>query len=139
MLLLIDIVFPGWIPFTELSVSEDIPGYFQAHDEILSFDFDTLIAGHLGRLGSREDVELQQEYILDIQSNAIQALFSVDFFAIARETGFENSWLLFDTYLDAVAEECAELTLAEWLGHLGGADIWTFQHCNVVIESLRID
>jgi glyoxylase-like metal-dependent hydrolase (beta-lactamase superfamily II) len=139
VLLLIDIVFPGWIPFTELAVAEDVPGFYQAHDDILSFDFKTLVSGHVGRLGTRADVELQQEYILDIQANAIQALQTVDFFAIAQETGFENSWLLFDTYLDAVAEECADLTLAKWLGQLGGADIWTFQHCQVVIESLRID
>ena len=139
VLLLIDVVFPGWIPFTELAVAEDIPAYFEAHEEILSFDFDTLISGHLGRLGTPEDVERQQEYILDVQANAIQALQTVDFFGIAQETGFENSWLLFDTYLDAVGQECAELTLAKWEGQLGGADIWTFQHCFVVVESLRID
>lgn len=139
VLLLIDVVFPGWIPFTELALAEDIPGYFQAHEEILSYDFDILISGHLGRFGTREDVQRQQEYILDIQANAIQALQTVDFFAVAQETGFENSWLLFDTYLDAVAEECADLTLNKWLGQLGGADIWTFQHCFVVTESIRID
>jgi glyoxylase-like metal-dependent hydrolase (beta-lactamase superfamily II) len=139
VLLLIDVVFPGWIPFTELAVAEDVPGFFQAHEELLSFDFDTLVSGHLGRLGTREDVEIQQEYILDIQANAIQALQTVDFFAIAQETGFANSWLLFDTYLDAVSQECADLTLDKWLGQLGGADIWTFQQCYVVAESLRID
>ena len=139
VLLLIDVVFPGWIPFTDLAVAEDIPAYFEAHEELLSIDFDILISGHLGRLGTPEDVERQQEYILDIQANAIQALQTVDFFAIAQETGFENSWLLFDAYLDAVGQECADLTLDKWLGQLGGADIWTFQHCSVVVESLRID
>ena len=29
---------------------------------------------HMGRLGTREDVEIQQEYFLDIQANAAQAL-----------------------------------------------------------------
>jgi len=139
VLLLIDVIFPGWIPFTELAVAEDVPAYFEAHDEILSFDFDTLISGHIGRVGTREDVEIQQEYILDIQANAIQALQTVDFFAIAQETGFENSWLLFDTYFDAVGQECTDLTLDKWLGQLGGADIWTFSQCSVVIESVRID
>lgn len=59
--------------------------------------------------------------------------------SVAGDVGFENPWLLFDTYLDAVAQECADITLAEWQGQLGGADIWTFSHCSVVIESLRID
>jgi glyoxylase-like metal-dependent hydrolase (beta-lactamase superfamily II) len=139
VLMLIDVIFPGWIPFKELAVAEDAPGFYQVHEDILSFDFETLISGHMGRLGSREDVEIQQEYFLDIQANAAQALQTVDFFAIAQDVGFENSWLLFDTYLDAVGQECADLTLAKWQGQLGGADIWTFSHCSVVIESLRID
>ncbi len=139
VLMFIDIIFPGWTPFKDLAVAEDTPGYFQAHDEVLSFDFDYLIAGHLGRLGNRQDVELQKEYMLDIQANAAFALSTVDFFAVAQETGFENSWLLFDTYLDEVAQVCTNLTLNEWLGKLGAVDIFTFSHCSVVIESLRID
>ncbi len=135
----VDIIFPGWTPFQELALAEDIPGYFQAHDEILSYDFDALVAGHLGRLGTRDDVETQKAYIQDLQANAAQALQTVDFFGIAQQTGFQNAWLLFDTYLDAVAQRCAELTLADWQGVLGGADVNTFGHCLVVTESLRID
>lgn len=135
----VDVVFPGWTPFQELALAEDIPGYYQAHEDILSYGFNTLVAGHLGRLGTRADVERQQEYLLDVQANAAQALQTVDFFGIAQETGFQNAWLLFDTYLDTVAQTCAELTLAEWQGELGGADVNTFSHCLVVAESLRID
>ena len=91
------------------------------------------------RLGDRRDVEIQQEYILDMQANAAQALQSVDFMAIAQETGFENPWLLFDTYLNAVSEECAKLTLPKWQERLGAADIWTAEHCFKLAESLRID
>ena len=104
-----------------------------------AYDFDTFIGGHLGRRGDRRDVEIQQEYILDMQANAAQALQTVDFFAIAQETGFENPWLLFDTYLDAVAQECARLTLPKWQDQLGAADIWTVEHCFKLAESLRID
>jgi glyoxylase-like metal-dependent hydrolase (beta-lactamase superfamily II) len=139
VLMFIDVIFPGWTPFKDLAIAEDVPGYYQAHDEILSFDFDHLIAGHMGRLGTRQDVEIQKELMLDIQANAATALGTVDFLAIAGETGFENSWLFFDTYLDAVAQECTNLTLKKWLGELGGVDIFTFSHCSVVVESLRVD
>ena len=70
-----------------------------------------------------------------MQANAAQALQTVDFFAIAQETGFENPWLLFDTYLDAVAQECAKLTLPKWQDQLGAADIWTVEHCFKLAES----
>ena len=33
----------------------------------------------------------------------------------------------------------ADLTVPKWIDRLGGADIWTFDHCHQVIQSLRID
>ncbi len=41
--------------------------------------------------------------------------------------------------VDAVTQECADLTVPKWIDRLGGADIWTFDHCHQVIQSLRID
>ena len=105
----------------------------------LGFDFDAMVAGHLGRLATRKDVETQKEYILDVQANAAEALQTVDFFGIAQETGFQHSWLLFDTYLNTVAQVCTDLTLSEWGDQLGDADVFTLDHCFVMAESLRID
>jgi glyoxylase-like metal-dependent hydrolase (beta-lactamase superfamily II) len=139
VLMLVDVIFPAWVPFAELALAENIPGYYAAYDQTLSYDFETFIGGHLTRLGTRQDVETAREYVLDVRDNAALALDEVDFFAIAQETGFENQWLLFDTYLDAVAQNCAEKTVPEWSGRLGGVDIFTFGHCHAVMESLRIE
>lgn len=139
VLMLIDVIFPGWSPFKNLALAEDIPAYFDAHQEILSFDFDTLISGHLGRLGTREDVTIQREYILDIEQEAAAALQAVDFVEIGQETGFENSWLLFDTFFDEVIQTCEEAVVPRWVDRLGAADVFTADHCFVIAESLRID
>jgi len=74
-----------------------------------------------------------------MQANAAKALQTVDFMAIAQKTGFENLWLLFDTYLDAVSQECTDLTLSEWRDTLAAADVFTPSHCFKLVESLRID
>jgi len=139
VLMLVDVIFPGWVPFMDLALTEDTLAYVQALDDVLSFDFDTIISGHLTRSGTREDVEIQREYVLDVQANAAQALQTVDFSAIAQETGFENPWLLFDTYLSTVAQECTDLTLPKWTDRLGGADVFSFSHCFKFLHSLRID
>ena len=139
VLMLVDVIFPGWSPFKSLALAKDVPGFIEAHDEALSFGFETFIGGHLSRLGTRQDVEIQKEYVLDMQANAIQALQTVDFFAVAQNVGFSNVWLLFDSYLDEVAKECTILTLEKWDGQLGGADIYTPDHCFSMVESLRID
>ena len=138
-LMLVDVVFPGWAPFPDLGVVEDVPGYVAAHDAALAYDFETFVGGHLTRLGTREDVEIAQEYVLDVRENAGEALATVDFMAIAQEVGFENPWLLFDVYLDTVAQTCADTTIPVWADRLGGTDVVAFGHCWVMAESLRID
>jgi glyoxylase-like metal-dependent hydrolase (beta-lactamase superfamily II) len=139
VLMKIDIVFPGWAPFMDLAVAEDVMGYLKAHDTILSFDFDWLVSGHFGRLATRKDVEVQKAYLQDIVANAQTALKTVDFMAIGKQTGFENLALLFDTYLKAVSQKCADLTVPKWIDRLGGVDVWTGSHCDRVVEALRID
>ncbi len=139
VLMLVDVVFPAWSPFEQLALAENIPGYFEAYDQVLSFDFETFVGGHLTRLGTRADVETAHQYVLDVRANAASALQEVDFFAIAAETGFTNQWLLVNTYLDAVAQNCAEKTVPAWTGVLAAVDLNTFSHCFAAMESLRID
>ena len=139
VLMLVDVIFPGWVPFKNLAVSDFIPGFEAAHDQVLEYEFDTFIGGHLTRPGTREDVEVQREFIQDLKAAATEALGSVDFMAVAQETGFENPWELFDRYLDAVALECTETMLPKWTGRLGGADVFMPGHCWTMMESLRID
>lgn len=139
VLMLVDVVFPGWVPFKDLALADDVLGYIQAHDQALVFDFDTFIGGHLTRLGTREDVEIAREYVLDVEASAANALQTVDFMAIGQETGFSNPWLLFDTYLDAVAQACADEVVPNWMGRLGGADVFTIDHCWTMMEGLRVE
>ena len=139
VLMLVDVVFPGWSPFLDLAVTENVFAYVKSHDDILKYDFDTFIGGHLTRLGTREDVVTQKEYIMDMQANAATALQTVDFNSIAQEVGFENPWNLFNTYLEVVNQECADLTLEKWQTKLAGADIFTISHCARLVENLRIN
>ncbi len=138
VLMLVDVIFPGWAPFFELALAEDVRAFIAAHDQALSFDFDTFVGGHLARLGTRADVQTQRDYVMDLQSNALSALQTVDFNAIAAEVGFENPWALFATYLGAVEDECEHRTIQNW-SHLGAMDVMAHSHCAVMIESLRID
>lgn len=137
-LMVVDIVDPGWVPFVDLSFAEDIDGFMQAHEDALGYDFDTLIAGHLNRLGTRADVETQLEYVQDVRANAVAALQSVDFMSIASEVGFTDQWKLFGTYLDTVAQTCADATLDTWGDQLGGAEAFVKSHCAAMVKYLRV-
>jgi glyoxylase-like metal-dependent hydrolase (beta-lactamase superfamily II) len=139
VLLHIDIVFPGWSPFKDLAQAEDVTGYLAVHDEILAFGADTIITGHMGKLGTNDDVRLNQEYMGAIATAATNALSTTDFNAIAGITGFANPWQLFDTYLDELTVACEAEVVPEWSGRLAGADVFTADHCYKMYMSLRID
>jgi len=139
VLMLVDVVFPGWVPFKDLAMAEDVPAFIAAHDKILEYDFDTFIGGHLTRLGTSEDVKTQQEYFQDIQDNASTANQQVDFMAIGQEVGFENPWLIFQIYADKITQQCTDATVPKWIDRLGGADLFTYDHCWKISESQRID
>lgn len=139
VLMKIDIVFPGWSPFGGLAIAENVNGYYRAIDQILSYDFDKLVSGHWGRLSTRQDVEVQREYLRDIRASAGKALQTVNFYAVAQQTGMENLVLLFDTYLRQVTQACADATIPAWKDRLAGVDVLTPSHCYQVIMALRVD
>ena len=62
-LMMVDIVNVGWVPVYVVNLSDDIPGYLAMPATALTYPWKTLISGHLGRLGTREDVTLHQQYM----------------------------------------------------------------------------
>jgi glyoxylase-like metal-dependent hydrolase (beta-lactamase superfamily II) len=139
VLLHIDIVFPGWSPFKDMAQAEDVPGYLAVHDEILAFGADSIVTGHLGRLGTNADVALNQEYMGAIATAASNALQSTDPSSIGAATGSANTWLFFDTYLDQLTAACEAEVVPQWTDRLAAADIFTADHCYKMYMSLRID
>jgi len=139
VLMQVDVIFPGWTPFIDLALAEDITGYIKAHDVILSFPFDKMVTGHWNRYATRQDAETQRDYIHDIERNAVAALKSVDFYGVASRLGTQNLARLFDTYLNEVAQKCADATVENWKARLAGVEVWTSRHCQQIINALRVD
>jgi len=137
-LMLVDIVLPGWVPFYSLNLSEDVPGYIDAADKALAYPWTHLIGGHLGRLGTREDVVLHQEYMADIVASAKSALNSVDPTPYFRKYG-ENAWAAVKGYLDAVTDAAAAPVIDKYTGKLGAIDVFTASNTFAILESIRLD
>ena len=141
VLMLVDIIFPGWIPFPYLAIAKDTAGFIKAHDIALNnYDFDTIVAGHLTRLGTRNDVVIQKEFVSDLEKAAATANQEVLFSKIASQVGnFDNPWLIFSTYIDAINKQCEDGMLPKWQSRLGGAEIFMSTHCFTMSESGRVD
>jgi glyoxylase-like metal-dependent hydrolase (beta-lactamase superfamily II) len=141
VLMLVDIIFPGWIPFPYLAIAKDTAGFIEAHDIALNnYDFDTIVAGHLARLGTKADVGVQREFVMDLEKAADNANQNVSFSGIASLVGsFDNPWLLFSKYIDAINKQCEEVMLPKWESKLGGAEIFMSTHCFTMTQSGRVD
>ncbi len=143
-LMIDDVIQPGWVPFKFLLWAQDIPSYVSAYDEILSFDFDTFLGGHVNRAGSRDDVLEAKEYLYDVIQNAGMALQATGLnvsglLEMAEDVGDPNTWRVFNAFLEVVTSECEKNVLAKWGDRLGGADVFTKDNCWTAQQFLRVD
>ncbi len=138
-LILIDIVWPGWVPFSALGEATNVGGYRAALERALTFDFDTYIGGHVGRVGTKADVQQTKAYVDDLFGEAAAALSAVDIQQVGAEIGYENAYALVDEWFRRMSKHCADPLVSRWGTVLGGADVFAESHCLAAIQHLRID
>ena len=138
-LMLVDVVFPGWVPFACLAVSQDIPAWIDAPAKALGYPFEHFVGGHLNRLGSRADVEIHEEFIADLKAESERAIDTFDLMSVFAEADPANLWAIFRRYLDGVCAEVAEALIPKWQDRLGGVDVFTDLNAFTMVESLRLD
>jgi glyoxylase-like metal-dependent hydrolase (beta-lactamase superfamily II) len=139
-LMLIDIVNSGWVPIFNVNLSEDVPGYIAAPDQALSYPWQHYIGGHLGRLGTRADIELHQQYINDIVESSRNALADVDPTPY-YQNAWPNVWAGVKDHLTAVTELATKPVVAKYTGVLAAADVeeLTYTTTFMIMQSLRLD
>jgi len=137
-LMLVDLVLPGWVPFYDFNLNEDVPASIAAPATALSYPWKHYIGGHMGRLGTRDDVVVHQQYVADIADNVRTALATVDPTPYFTKYG-NNAWAAAKTYLDAVADYAAAPVIAKYTGILAGADVFTASNAFIILESIRLD
>lgn len=139
-LMVIDLVFPGWMMWRNLAIAKDVPGMFDVVTSLNDrYNFTTLIAGHVGRSGTREDVETQVEFLTDLHNAAGMALSTVTPGEGVDPADFANPWALYDNYLDRVIVACVNTLAPKWRDRLSGFDVFIYEQCSTMEQSLRVD
>lgn len=146
----IDIVSPGSVTFMHCDASENISGFYQAHDDILSYDFKALVGGHISRWGTREDVEVAREYWHDVRAFTDTALKEMGTDEVLQGfvvgMGRENQIVGAENWINSMANYITEKTLTKttsngqtWPERLAGATPFTKYHAYTVMESSRLE
>jgi glyoxylase-like metal-dependent hydrolase (beta-lactamase superfamily II) len=138
-LMVVDVIFPGWMPWRRFAVAEDVEGYFAQVEELSRLDFDTLVAGHVSRTGTKADIELQLEVMKDLKAAAAEALKITKRGEEMDARDLANPWAVFDNYIDRVAIKCVNELTPRWSQRLAGFDVYIWDQCYAMEQSLRID
>lgn len=137
VLMYVDIVFPRWSPFSNLAFTNDMMRFVRIPDELLKFDFDYFIGGHV-LLGSRNDVAEAGRYIRDIFMAAKNGVVTDQMrqragtsnFFVPGNPEFGNIWFLFlNGNRNLQAQACARILIEKWGCQIGGVAETAFSHC----------
>jgi glyoxylase-like metal-dependent hydrolase (beta-lactamase superfamily II) len=133
LVVMADLVMPGWAPWRGWGNGDHIPGILQAHDAILALDFDTYVGGHVYRTGTRADVEDSRAFWVDLWTLTQEAMGTTPF--EASPDG--NSYNAQDTWFNAVADKAHAQLIEKWGKRLGGVDTG-FTHDTIVAAAVSL-
>jgi glyoxylase-like metal-dependent hydrolase (beta-lactamase superfamily II) len=137
-LMLVDILLPRWVPYDSFNLNEDVQGSIAAPATAMAYPWKHFIGGHMGRLGTRDDMTVYQQYVDDIIAGVKQALTAVDPAPFFARYG-DNSWAAVQQYQKAQVDYAAGPVIKKYLGVLAAADVYTASTAFVLLESIRLD
>jgi glyoxylase-like metal-dependent hydrolase (beta-lactamase superfamily II) len=137
-LMLVDVVNPGWVPVCQSNLIGDVPGFIEAPGTALTYPWKHFIGGHMGRLGTRDDVATHRQYMADIADSSRKALDTVDPTPYVVKFG-ENTWAAVRGYLDAITAAAAAPVIEKYSGVLVAAEVFTASIAFHLVQSARLD
>jgi len=127
------------MPWRRFALAQDIPAYFAQVEEIGKMDWDTLVGGHVARTGTHADVDTQIAFNRDVKEAAKTALSTTAFAEGLNPLDKANAWALFDNYIDRVAAQCVNTLTPKWSTKLAAFDVYIWDQCYAMEQSLRIE
>jgi glyoxylase-like metal-dependent hydrolase (beta-lactamase superfamily II) len=143
VLMAIDTMPPGYAQFQDFDLTADFHDYLGMFDQVLAYDFDVLVGGHLGFPGSRSDVQVAKEYTLDVYRTVRRIHDGTDQMKVvsqaAAKYGWDNKMALFRSLLDPIVEKCAREIESRWSDRLASVDVYAPSHCHTALIYARWD
>jgi glyoxylase-like metal-dependent hydrolase (beta-lactamase superfamily II) len=139
-LMLVDVVFPGWMMWRRMAIAHYIPGVFSLVKSLnAKYPFTHLVAGHVSRVGTPADVEQQFAFMTDLHTAAASALASTTPGEGMRVEDKSNPWAVFDNFIDRVTVNCVATLSPVWRAKLSGFDVFIYDQCMAMEQSIRVD
>jgi hypothetical protein len=82
---------------------------------------------------------MQIEFLRDIKQAAATALATTKAGEGLNPLDQANPWAIFDNYIDRVAGQCVNTLTPKWATKLGGFDVYIWDQCYSMEQTLRIE
>jgi glyoxylase-like metal-dependent hydrolase (beta-lactamase superfamily II) len=142
-LMAIDTLAAGHVPFMDFDLSTNMHAYLKVFDQMLAYDFDVLVPGHLTYLADRQDVQMSKDYALDVYNTVKRIHDGTDQMKVmsqaAQKYSWDNKFAIFRTLLDGVVAQCAAEVQGRWIDKLAGVDVFGASHCRAALIYARWD
>jgi len=142
-LMAVDTVVAGHVPFLDFDLSTNMHSYLKVFDELLAYDFDVLVPGHLTYLAGRADVQQTKEYAFDVYHTIKRIHDGSDQMATATRAavkyGWDNKFALYRTVLDGMIDSCTAEVRTRWIDRLAAVDVFGASHCRAALIYARWD
>ena len=138
VLMAVDQLAPGDVPWKHLAATPEVPALERSYDQALAYNFDIYVPGH-GETGTKEDVKIQQEYVSDLKNFSQFALTNVNYTEATKNIDKQNNAASTEAYFNALIDVCVDKMNNKWKDKLNGVGVWTDEHCEKMIQSLRVD
>jgi glyoxylase-like metal-dependent hydrolase (beta-lactamase superfamily II) len=143
VLMAVDTMPPGSAPFMDFDLTADFHEYLKIFDQLLAYDFDVLVGGHLSFPGTRRDVLVTKEYTTDVYETIKRIHDSTDQMKVvaraAGKYGTDNKMALFRSLLDPMVQQCAKEIVGRWSDKLASVDVYAASHCHTALIYARWD
>ena len=138
VLMAVDQLTPGEVPWKHLDATPEVPALEKSYDQALAYDFDVYVPGH-GKTGTKEDISMQKEYFNDLKNYSQLALANVNYTEATKNIDKQNNAAATEAYFNALTDICVNKMDNKWKGKLNGVGVWTDEHCEKMIQSIRVD
>lgn len=131
----VDTITPGEAPFMGFGATADIGEYLKFFDELLEYDFNIILSGHVSILGNRADVVEAKEYAFDVRASVLNGMktFHERFDKTFAAFEYKNANLAYRSAIEQVRGECSAEIIGKWKDRLSVVDVWADSHCEKMI------
>lgn len=142
-LIAIDTLAAGYVPFMDFDLTMNMHEYLKVFDQLLAYDFEVLVAGHLTYLAGRQDVHITKDYATDVYQTMKRIHDGTDQMAVmsqaAQKYSWDNKFAIFRTLLDGMVDQGAKEIQGRWIDKLAGVDVFCASHCRTALVYARWD